>query len=145
MLLLAVVVPIVVASEWSFNVVNASFDFLTQQFGIFYIIAACAIVVFLLEISISDFGRTVLGPDGVGPSHSRFSWAAMLFCTGIGSALIYWGATEWAFYFNKPPFGVEARSDEAMLWASSYGMFHWGPVGWSLYMFAGNCFLLFVS
>lgn len=133
LILLAAVVPIIVAPEWSFEKVNDAFSFLTQQFGVYYVIAACAIVVFLIWISISDFGGVVLGPDGVVPSHSKFSWAAMLFCTGIGSSLIYWGAAEWAFYYTSPPFGVEPRSDEAMLWASSYGMFHWGPVGWSLY------------
>ena len=115
--MLAAVVPIVVAPEWSFKMVNAAFSFLTQQFGIYYIIAACTIVVFLLWISISNFGGTVLGLDGVAPSHSKFSWAAMLFCTGIGSSVIYWGAAEWAFYYNAPPFGVVPRSDEAMLWA----------------------------
>ena len=71
LILLAAVVPIVVAPEWSFKMVNAAFSFLTQQFGVYYIIAACTIVVFLLWISISDFGRTVLGPDGVAPSHSK--------------------------------------------------------------------------
>ena len=133
LLLLAVVVPIVVAPQWSFEVINTSFNFLTQQFGIFYIIAACVIFVFLIWLSISHYGGVVLGPDGVAPSHSKFSWAAMLFCTGIGSSLIYWGAAEWAFYYTSPPFGVEPRSEEAVLWASSYGMFHWGPVGWGLY------------
>jgi len=123
--LLAAVVPIAVAPEWSIKMVAAAFSFLTQQFGVYYVIAACAILVFLLWVAISDFGGTVLGPTGVAPSHSKFSWAAMLFCTGIGSSLIYWGAAEWAFYYTSPPFGVEPRSDEAMLWASSYGMFHW--------------------
>jgi len=133
LLLLSVVIPILVAPERSFNVINAAFEFLTERLGVYYIIAACAIFIFLMWISISDFGGVVLGPDGVVPTHSKFSWAAMLFCTGIGSSLIYWGAAEWAFYYDAPPFGVEPRSDEAILWASSYGMFHWGPVAWSLY------------
>ena len=133
LLLLAVVLPIAFAPQWSFEVINASFIFLTHEFGIYYIIAACAVIVFLIWVAVSHNGDIVLGPDGVAPSHSRFSWAAMLFCTGIGSALIYWGATEWAYYYTSPPFGVEAKSDEAILWASSYGMFHWGPVGWALY------------
>ncbi len=133
LVLLAAVVPIAVAPEWSIKIVAAAFSFLTQQFGVYYIVAACAILVFLLWVAINDFGGTILGPTGVAPSHSRFSWAAMLFCTGIGSSLIYWGAAEWAFYYTKPPFGVAPESDVAMLWASSYGMFHWGPVGWSLY------------
>lgn len=132
-LLLAVVIPIVVAPEWSFGAINTAFEFITQKIGVYYIIAACAAIVFLLWISFSRYGGIVLGPEGCQPTHSKFSWAAMLFCTGIGSSLLYWGATEWAFYYHAPPFGVEAASDEAVLWAASYGMFHWGPVAWSLY------------
>lgn len=132
-LLLAVVVPIVTAPEWSFVVIGNAFKFLTRGLGVVYIYAACAIFLFLLWIGIGNFGRIVLGPDGEDPRHSRFSWAAMLFCTGIGSSLIYWGAAEWAFYYDAPPFGVSPRSDEAILWATSYGMFHWGPVAWGFY------------
>ena len=73
------------------------------------------IFLFLLWISISDFGRIVLGPDGVAPTHSKFSWGAMLFCTGIGSSLIYCGAVEWAFYYDAPPFGVDPISDATIL------------------------------
>ncbi len=49
----------------------------------------------------------------------------MLFCTGIGSCLIYWGAVEWAFYYDAPPFGVDPRSDAAILQsrvAALYGL-----------------------
>ena len=132
-LLAAVVIPIVVAPEWSFGVINAAFKFITNEFGVYYVWAACIIFLFLLWLSVSRFGGVVLGPAGTEATYSKFSWAAMLFCTGIGSALIYWGAAEWAFYIGNPPYGVEARSDEAILWAATYGMFHWGPVAWALY------------
>ena len=29
--------------------------------------------------------------------------------------------------------GVEPRSAEAIEWASTYGIFHWGPTGWAFY------------
>ena len=132
-LLVAVVVPIVVAPEWSFGVIQTAFRFLTNQFGVFYVIAACLTIVFLLWISISKYGGIVLGPEGTKPEYSKFSWAAMLFCTGIGGSLIYWGAAEWVFYYIEPPYGVEPKSAEAILWASSYGMYNWGPVAWALY------------
>jgi len=132
-LLLAAVLPIVIAPEWSFGIINVSFQFITNEFGVYYVFAACSVFVFLLWLSFSRFGGTVLGPAGVEADHSKFSWAAMLFCTGIGGSLIYWGAAEWAFYIGDPPYGVAANSDEAILWASTYGMFHWGPVAWALY------------
>ena len=132
-LLAAVVIPIVVAPEWSFGVINVSFSFITNEFGVYYVWAASITFVFLVWLSISRFGGIVLGPEGIEAQYSKFSWAAMLFCAGIGSALIYWGAAEWAFYIGDPPYGVEPRSEEAILWASSYGIFHWGPIAWGLY------------
>jgi len=133
MLLAAVVIPIVVAPEWSSGIIEASRQFITGEFGVYYVWAACIIFIFLLWLSMSRFGGIVLGPAGTEAAYSKFSWGAMLFCTGIGSALIYWGAAEWAFYIGAPPYGVEPRSDEAILWASTYGMFHWGPIAWGLY------------
>ncbi len=132
-LLTAVVIPIVVAPEWSFRIINVSFQFITREFGVYYVWAACIIFVFLLWLSISKYGGIVLGPEGTEPAYSKFSWAAMLFCTGIGASLIYWGASEWALYIGDPPYGIEANSDEAIMWASTYGMFHWGPLAWGLY------------
>ena len=132
-LLCAVVIPIVVAPEWSFGVINVAFRFITNEFGVYYVWAACLIFGYLVWLGFSHHGNIVLGPPGTTAKYTRFAWGAMLFCTGIGSALIYWGAAEWAIYIDAPPYGVEPRSDAAILWASTYGMFHWGPVAWGLY------------
>ncbi len=142
LLLLAVVIPILVAPQWSERRIAGAFRFITEEVGIFYIIAACTIFVYLLAIALGEKGRLVLGPPGVKPAYSRFSWVAMLFCTGIGASLVYWGATEWTFYYDNPPFSVEPRSDAAILWASSYGMFHWGPLAWALYCLPTVAFCL---
>lgn len=66
----------------------------------------------------------------------------MLFCTGIGASLLYWGATEWTFYYDAPPFSVQPRTDEAILWASSYDMYHWGPLAWAFYCLLTVAFCL---
>jgi BCCT family betaine/carnitine transporter len=131
--LLAMVIPIVVAPDWSAGIIAVAFNTLTGQLGVFYVIAACTVFVFLLALAFSKNGQRVLGPADQPPAHSKFSWVAMLFCTGIGSSLIYWSAVEWTFYFDAPPFGTEPKSDAAILWASSYGLFHWGPIAWSFY------------
>ena len=79
LVLLAAVVPIVVAPEWSVKMIDAAFSFLTQQFGIYYIIAACAIFVFLLWVSVSDFGGTVLG---------RIDGTSDRLCDRVGAVII---------------------------------------------------------
>ena len=133
-LLFGIVIPIVVAPDWSIGIIESAFSTITTDLGVLYVIIGVGTLVFLIWLAVSRHGRTVLGPDAATPPvHSTFSWAAMLFCTGIGASLVYWGAMEWVYYYTAPPFGVEAGSDAAIRWASSYGIFHWGPMGWALY------------
>ena len=130
-ILFSVVVPIVVAPEWSTDVINLTYEFLTTRFGVLYVITAVSTIIFLVWLACSRYGRLQLGSDK--PAYGEFAWASMLFCAGIGASLIYWGAAEWVYYFTEPPMGIEPRSDQALVWAAGYGIFHWGPIGWALY------------
>ncbi len=133
-MLIGAAITIAFAPEWSAGVIQATFGFITNELGIAYIIVALSAFAFLVWVGCSRWGKLVLSTDqSARPVYSRFSWAAMLFCTGIGASLIYWGAMEWVYYYVDPPFGVEPRTDAAARWAASYGIFHWGPVGWALY------------
>ncbi|HIG30768.1 MAG TPA: hypothetical protein EYQ50_24375, partial [Verrucomicrobiales bacterium] len=131
LMIIGVTIPIVLFPDWSESVISVAFNFLTRELGFVYVVVADVILLFVVAVGVSPWGRTRLGDSP--PAYSRFSWAAMLFCAGIGASLIYWGATEWAFYYTAPPFGVTPGSDEAVRWATSYGIFHWGPIGWALY------------
>ena len=131
-ILVSIVIIIVLFPEWSTSGIDSLYQYLTSKFGVLYVYAAALTLGFLLFVGFSQYGNIVLG-DTEKPQYSEFSWAAMLFCAGIGASLIYWGATEWVFYYVDPPFGVTPRSDQATTWAASYGMFHWGPVGWAFY------------
>ena len=63
----------------------------------------------------------------------------MLFAAGIGAGHACIGARiEWAYYVQAPPFRAEPFSHEAYLWASSYGLHHWGFVAWALLLPADN-------
>ena len=132
LLLAGVVLVILVAPQWSTAAIDSTYVAITTRFGVVYVAAAVATLCFLLYIALSRHGDLVLGTDD-GPEYSQFNWASMLFCAGIGASVIYWGATEWAFYYMAPPFGLEPESDAALLMANSYGMFHWGPIGWAFY------------
>jgi len=141
-LLLMAVVPIVVEPESSELIIDRAFGAITNDYGILYVVLGCSVFFFLVALALSRKGRIVLGPVGEPPAYSRFAWVSMLFCTGIGATLVYWGATEWVYYYEGPPFGVEPRSDAAIGWASSYGIFHWGPFAWALYCLPTVAFCL---
>ena len=113
--------------------VARSYELLTSQLGVVYIWAGTAVIGFVLWLALGRYGTVVLGQPGVPPRFSTASWVSMVFCAGVATGILYWGTVEWAHYYTGPPFGVEPRSAEAIEWAATYGMFHWGPTGWAFY------------
>lgn len=136
-LILAVCVPLVLYPEAGKELLGQGFEYVTQDLGIAYILFASAALILLLVLAFGRHGQTRLGPPDSKPEFSTFSWAAMLFCGGIGTSVIYWGTIEWVYYFQTPPFGAEPESKEAFTWATSYPLFHWGLTGWALYCLPG--------
>ncbi|MBH9582197.1 BCCT family transporter, partial [Staphylococcus felis] len=49
--------------------------------------------------------------------------------------------------FQGPPHGAKPLSDTALEYATLYGMFHWGPIAWSIYVFPALpiAYLVFVK
>ena len=133
-LLLAVTVPLLIFPEQGAAWVALARDFLTDQLGFLYLALGAGAGVFMLFIAFSDIGRISLGHPDEKPEFTTMSWAAMLFCAGIGASILYWGTIEWAYYYDKPPFQVASQSAEAARWAAAYGIFHWGPLAWAIYL-----------
>jgi BCCT family betaine/carnitine transporter len=132
-ILVAASVPLLLFPDASNSVLEALYDFIAKQFGIFYLLASVAVIGFLTWLAASRYGAVKLGDPDDTPEFREISWVGMLFCAGVGAGLLYWCATEWAFYYDAPPFGAEPRSVEATEWASTYGLFHWGFTAWAFY------------
>ncbi len=130
-MILIVCIPLALAGDGAAVFLQQIYDFIANEFGILYLLAAVGAVGFLLWLAFSRFGNVRLGDDEV--EFSQMSWIAMLFCAGIGAGLMYWCVIEWTYYFDTPPFGVESQSTTAAEWASTYGMFHWGVTAWAFY------------
>lgn len=109
------------------------YDFIARELGFLYLGAGLATLTFLAWLAFGRYGRVRLAQAGETVEFGNISWAAMLFCAGIGAGLLAWAPIEWAYYLDAPPFGAEPRSIEAMEWASSYGIFHWGFTAWAFY------------
>jgi BCCT family betaine/carnitine transporter len=126
-------ITLLVAPDAAAERLNTVYEFIAVEFGIFYLLASVAAIGFLVWLAASRFGRVRLGDEDSEPEFRTLSWVAMLFCAGVGAGLMYWCATEWAYYFETPPFGAEPRSPAAAEWASTYGLFHWGFTAWAFY------------
>lgn len=133
-LLFFAVGPLVFFPEAGKKTVEAAKAFMTDSFGVFYLALGLAALFFAIYIIFSDIGQIKLGDPEDDPEFGTGSWAAMLFCGGIGASIMFWGVIEWAYYYTNPPFQVEPGSEEAIRWAATYGIFHWGPIAWAIYL-----------
>ncbi|SHO51555.1 BCCT family transporter [Desulfopila aestuarii] len=133
--ILAVVVFMIVFEESSKKVIDVVFNFCTDQLGSLYLWFGAFALGFCGWLGFGRYGNVRLGGPDAKPEFSRWSWIAMFFCSGIGTSLIYWATIEWTYYYTSPPFaGIEAKSQAAAQWAAMYPIYHWGPIGWVLYL-----------
>ncbi|MDO6815565.1 BCCT family transporter [Cobetia amphilecti] len=133
-LLLAVTLPLVIFPEQGAMWVSAAKNFVTSKLGVLYLLLGVGAGGFMIYIIFSDIGQIKLGDAEEKPEFSIVSWAAMLFCAGIGASILYWSMIEWVYYYQSPPFHVEGQTPEAAEWAAAYGIFHWGPLAWAIYL-----------
>ncbi|MFA0083678.1 BCCT family transporter [Vibrio breoganii] len=133
-LLLSVVFPLILFPVQGANWIAVAKSFMTDKLGVLYLALGISAMCFMIYTIFSDLGQIKLGDADEQPEFSNASWAAMLFCGGIGASILYWGCIEWAYYYQTPPFQLQAGSEEAIRWAATYGLFHWGPIAWSIYL-----------
>lgn len=81
-------------------------------------------------IIFGKYGNIKLGEPDDKPRFSTFSWASMIFTSGIGSSIIIWGFAEPIYYLVDTPMHIEPMSLQAYEYAHLYGQFHWGFSGW---------------
>jgi choline/glycine/proline betaine transport protein len=133
----ALIVPTQAADAIGVLVVWAS-----TWFGWFYILLATAILVFVIFLGVSRYGRTKLGPSHSVPEYSTFSWAAMLFAAGIGTDLMFFAVAEPVAQYLQPPVGP-GTTDEAAREATVWTLFHYGINGWGMYALMGMALAYF--
>jgi choline/glycine/proline betaine transport protein len=114
-------------------------DLFTAAFGWWYVVAVTLMLVVVIALALSRFGRIRLGRDDERPQFSLVSWFAMLFSAGMGIGLVFYGVAEPVSHFGDPPEsrGVEAGTAQAADQAFSLTYFHWGLHAWAVYSVVG--------
>ncbi len=137
---LAVVIAItlwaILAPEGFGIIAQGIFQYLTNNFGWFYLLAMFFFVIFMFGIAISKYGNIRLGDDDSRPEYSYISWFAMLFSAGMGIGLVFWGVAEPLNHFMAP-LGMESGTPEAANFAIYTSFFHWGIHPWANYCVIG--------
>lgn len=120
-------------SEPAGEVLGKIFNFTTGPLGFTYIWFFIVMAGVLVWLAFGKYGKVRMGGPDAKPEFKTISWIAMFFCSGIGTSLLYWATIEWVYYYQSPPFGLEAASTVAADWAAMYGIYHWGILGWIPY------------
>ena len=117
---------------------TSTLAWLEKTFGWLFVLTTAAFVIFSGYLALSRYGNIKLGPDDAEPEFSTFSWVSMMFATGMGIGLIFWGVAEPLTHLNSPPMGMaEPGTAAAARLAMEYTFFHWGLHPWSIYAVIG--------
>ena len=120
-------------------VASAAYDWSTRNLGWLFNLVAIVVLVALLAIAISPYGKIVLGKDGEKPEFSTFSWVAMLFAAGIGIGVLFFGPSEpLTYYITPPPLTNDPETTEALHHAMAQTYLHWGFHAWAMYALVGG-------
>ncbi len=130
---LALALPLAIWPEAGAAVVDNVFDFMTFNFKWAFLLFGLFCIIFLLILAFGKYGNIKMGGPEDQPEFSNYTWAAMIFCAGIGIAIVYWAFIEPVYYIGGPPLNIEPGSSLAAEWAGMLGQFHWTIIPWAIY------------
>ena len=125
------------APESSTQMLSKIRGFLGDEFGTYYLAIGLGILIVSLYIAFSDIGRITLGEPGEKPKYGFFAWGAMVFTCGLAADILFYSMCEWISYSREQRIADLGGVQE---WASTYPLFHWGPIPWSFYATLAACF-----
>jgi len=136
LLILVLTALLIAVPEKAGEVLNVAQTWLTRSFGWYYMLVIGGYLVFVVVMAFSSYGKLKLGGKDDKPDFSYGAWAGMLFSSGIGISLLYFGASEPLDHYFNPPEGT-AASAEAARQGLQLTFLHWGLHGWAIYALVG--------
>ena len=111
--------------------------FLGDRCGLYYAVLGLGIFLCSIYIAFSKYGKILLGKPEDKKQYSSVRWGMMIFTSTMAADILFYSLCEWALYANEPY--IEELGG-IQKWASTYPLFHWGPIVWSLYIVLAGAF-----
>ena len=111
--------------------------FLGNDCGIYYALLGVGIFACSLYIAFSKYGKIKLGKNTDQPEYSSFNWGVMIFTSTMAADILFYSLCEWALYANEKYIDQLGGIQK---WASTFPLFHWGPIAWSFYIILAVAF-----
>ncbi|GAB3646968.1 BCCT family transporter [Glycomyces tarimensis] len=138
-LVLSVVAAGVLAPDTVSRVSSTALDWVIAQFSWLFTSALNLFVLLCLAVAVSRFGRIRLGADDDRPEFATLPWMAMMFASGMGIGLVFYGAAEPLSHLSAPPpeSGAEAGTPQAAQDGLRQAVFHWTLHPWAVFGMTG--------
>ena len=108
-----------------------------DELGLYYAILGGGILLCSLYIAFSKYGNIKLGKKDSKPEYSSFSWGVMIFTSTMAADILFYSLCELALYASEKQIETMGGIQK---WASTYPLFHWGPIAWSFYIILAVAF-----
>lgn len=114
----------------SSNILHKIRFFLGDTLGSYYLIIGLFMLITSFYMAFSKYGNIRLG-NLDKPEFSNFQWGSMMFTAGLAADILFYSLCEWILYANESH--IENMGG-IQKFASTYPLFHWGPIPWSFYI-----------
>jgi len=104
--------------------------FVGDEMGLYYILLGILAFGASMYMAFSRFGKIKLG-DTDKPQYGSFAWGSMIFTATMAADILFYSLCEWALYASEPRLG---ELGSMQVWASTFPLFHWGPIAWGFYI-----------
>ena len=121
-------------------VIGELHSFFVNRLGVFYLGMGLFVLSCSIYIACSKYGTIRLG-SLEKPRYSGFKWGSMIFTATMAADILYWSLIEWGYYYAENPMGLsELTLLQRQQIASSYPLFHWGPIPWAFYILPATAY-----
>ena len=117
--------------DGSTTTLDAIRSFAGDDLGSYYLVIGLGMFLVSIYMAFSRFGDIRLGGENEKPAYSYFKWGSMMFTAGLAADILFYSLCEWILYANED---YIANYGSMQDWASTFPLFHWGPIPWAFYM-----------
>ncbi len=139
LILLFILLALIGGSSFTDNIINFE-DMLFDKFYFLFFLVLNIVIIGLIILAFSKYGKVKIGGKNSTIEHSNFSWYAMLFSAGMGIGIMFYAVAEPLAHSKVNPL-FNSNSIISSSLATTY--FSWGIHAWAIYVLVGLAFAFF--
>lgn len=133
LVILLISIPSLLYPQAAEQLIAAVYKPFAANFGTLYLWITVGLIILCIYFACSRYGDIRFGGPDATPEFRLSSWIAMIFCSGVAGAVMFWSIIEPLWDLVAPPQYAAPMSVEAYDWSLAYLLLHWGPNAWCTY------------